>query len=446
MVGQGRAQSGGVCPGLSGFLAPKLQGQSSLVNATKMNQHVIMLLTALLSLNSLVSAENPVRDWNQWRGPNRDGIVANASWPTRLDGLELVWEKSHAPSYSGPVVRGEFVFTTETIDKSNERVTAYRLVDGETVWQREWPGAMSVPFFAAANGDWIRSTPSCEGETLVVLGMRDVLVCLDSSSGSEQWRVDFPAQMKTPLPSFGAVCSPIIDGDSIYVQTGGAVVRLRRSDGGLVWKTLEDGAGMMSSGAFSSPVIATLSGMRQLVVQTRQELCGVDLSDGSVLWREPIQAFRGMNILTPLVIGDTIFTSAHSGRAQLFRIGKNENGWTVKELWNKNLQAYMSSPVVIGESIFLHLKNQRVTALNLSDGTSRWTSSPFGKYWSMVSNGKQLLALDANGSLRLINPDAQSLQVVDEKKVASDAWAHLAVQDDLVIVRDLRSLKVYRWQ
>ena len=105
--------------------------------------------------SNLMSAE-----WNQWRGPLRDGLVTDAEWPAQLDGhLELAWEKPLSPSYSGPVIHKGMVFTTETVDRKNERVTAYELASGEQVWSVEWKGAMSVPFFAASNGDWIRSTP-----------------------------------------------------------------------------------------------------------------------------------------------------------------------------------------------------------------------------------------------------------------------------------------------
>ena len=47
------------------------------------------------------------------------------------------------------------------------------------------------------------------------------------------------------------------------------------------------------------PVIAIIAGKRQLVVQTRTRLCGVDLGDGSLLWSNAIEAYRNMNILTP---------------------------------------------------------------------------------------------------------------------------------------------------
>ena len=45
--------------------------------------------------------------------------------------------------------------------------------------------------------------------------------------------------------------------------------------------------------AFSSPMIATLAEKRQLVVQTRDELMGLQIEDGTILWRQKIEAFRG---------------------------------------------------------------------------------------------------------------------------------------------------------
>ena len=41
------------------------------------------------------------------------------------------------------------------------------------MWKAEWPGAMSVAFMAKRNGDWIRSTPAYDGDSLYVAGIRD---------------------------------------------------------------------------------------------------------------------------------------------------------------------------------------------------------------------------------------------------------------------------------
>jgi hypothetical protein len=72
---------------------------------------------------------------------------------------------------------------------------------------------------------------------------------------------------------------------------------------------------MASNDAFSSPVLATLTGREQLVVLNRYILYGVEPEDGSVLWEMPLPHFRGMRILTPHIWGDTIFTSPYRQRS-----------------------------------------------------------------------------------------------------------------------------------
>ena len=239
----------------------------------------------------------------------------------RLGAVEL------GPSYSGPIVAADRVFVTETEDSKNEVVRALDRETGKELWKARWEGAMTVPFFAWSNGSWIRATPAFDGETLFVAGMRDVLVALDGKSGDQRWRIDFVADYDKPLPAFGFVSSPLVTDQHIYVQAGAAVRKLDKQSGEQVWVTLDDGGGMYGS-AFSSPTIASLAGKEQLLVQTREKLAGVDLEDGKVLWSQKIAAFRGMNILTPTVLDDTVFTSSYGGKAWSFRVGRDGDAFS----------------------------------------------------------------------------------------------------------------------
>ena len=225
-----------------------------------------------------------------------------------------LWSIPLQPSYSGPIVWGQRVFTTETVDERSERVVAVDRQTGETLWTQQWDGAMKVPFFAASRGSWIRATPACDGQRVYVGGMRDVLTALDVQTGTIIWQVNFVEKLQSPLPSFGFVSSPLIDGDALYVQAGGGVVKLDKQTGDIQWRALADGGGMYGS-AFSSPVINTLGGMRQLIVQSREKLAGIALDTGQELWTQDVPAFRGMNILTPTVVDDHIFTSSYGGKS-----------------------------------------------------------------------------------------------------------------------------------
>ena len=51
-------------------------------------------------------------DWTQWRGPSRDGQVP--ALPASLGSLKVDFQMPLGPSYSGPVVDGERIYTTRT--------------------------------------------------------------------------------------------------------------------------------------------------------------------------------------------------------------------------------------------------------------------------------------------------------------------------------------------
>ncbi len=387
--------------------------------------------------------------WNQWRGPQRDGRIAGAAWPAQLDPsrLERRWRIPLGPSYSGPVVGGDRVFTTETVDKKKERVTALRRSDGSVVWTREWEGAMSVPFFARSNGDWIRATPALDGDTLYVAGMRDVLVALNAADGSERWRLDFVKRFGTDLPTFGFVSSPLVDGDSVYVQAGGGVARIRKSDGHVLWHGLRDGGGMMGS-AFGSPVILTLGGRRQLVVQSRTRMMGAALEDGAELWSLPIESFRGMNILTPTAAGpDRLFTATYGGKTLGIDVRPDNGALRATPVWEFKAQGYMTSPIVHEGHAYLQLRSQRALCIELSTGRERWTTGEsFGKYWSMVGNGGVILALDERGELILFRANPEKFEVLSRRKVSDeDTWAHLAVEGANLYIRELHALSGWNW-
>ncbi len=383
------------------------------------------------------------QQWLSWRGPNRDSALPGAAWPNSLEEehLRLTWSAPFGDSYSGPIVTETAVFTTESAG-GNERVICVDRRTGETRWTRDWKGSMTVPFFAARNGSWIRSTPASDGQLLFVGGIRDVLVALDCATGEEKWRVDF-AERFGKVPDFGMVCSPLIDGDYVYVQAGKGLHKLYKSNGEIVWSSLQDSGDIMSSGAFSSPVISMVEGKRQLLVQTRSYLAGVDMESGSKLWSYDVATFRGMNILTPTVWDKGVFTSSYGGRSLLLDV---KNGATSLR-WENKLEAYMSSPVVIDHYLYMHLRNKRFACIDLSLGKEAWVTRPFGEYWSMVTNGEKILSLDQTGKLRLIAHNPQEFELISERKLTDEeSWAHLAVAGPSVVVRTQKSLQLYDWK
>jgi len=419
-----------------------------------------VLLAGLVMGGAAAADEVPsgaAATWLQWRGPSRDGRVDGATWPEGLDAsrLEQLWRVDLGPSYSGPIVTEKLVYVTETRDAKTEHVRALDRATGAEVWQASWEGAMTVPFFAASNGSWIRATPAYDPGAdggpgrLYVAGMRDVLVCLEGDTGKEVWRVDFMKLFGSSLPAFGFVSSPLVIGDAVYVQAGGGFCKLDKATGTLAWRVLDDGGGMNGS-AFSSPFLAEIGGKRQILVQGREELAGVDPDSGAVHWKRPVEAFRGMNIVTPTVSDGKVFTTSYGGGSFLFDVPADGSA-PGEPVWRNKVQGYMSTPIVRDGHAYVHLRNQRFASIDLATGKEDWISTPYGKYWSLVMQGDRILALDETGDLRLLRAAPAAFELLGEANVSKrESWAHLAVTSGPggteLWVRDISGITAWRWK
>ena len=155
--------------------------------------------------------------WHQWRGPNRDGSVGGAQWPTDLDTVQPLWRVELGKGYSGPIVTEDRVFVVETVAGEFAKVRALGRATGEEIWSRDWVAEGDVPFFANSHGTWERSTPAYDEGVLYVGDMKEVLHALDGETGEELWTIDFPRHYKTSTPSFGFASSPLVVGGHLVL-------------------------------------------------------------------------------------------------------------------------------------------------------------------------------------------------------------------------------------
>jgi outer membrane protein assembly factor BamB len=185
-----------------------------------------------------------------------------------------------------------------------------------------------------------------------------------------------------------------------------------------------------------------------LLVQSRTALSGISPKSGDVLWSQTVKTFRGMNILTPLPYGDAVFTSAYGGRGHLFGVEQQEGQLVSARKWTNRVQAYMSTPVVIEGHAYVYLRSKRFCCVHLDSGELKWTSPSIAdENWSMVAHGGRLLALTEAGELYLIAANTQEYEVIDVIEVAdSETWAHLAVDGDQVLIRELDGLSAFTWK
>ena len=410
------------------------------------------VVVCLLMVRLLGAAENA--SWPQWRGPQRDGSVSSAPWPERLQETHLLqhWRVELPPSYSGPVVMQDKVFVTFTRDKRYEGVRALDRKSGEKLWETEWEGAMEVAKLGTSMGSWIRATPTADGGRLFVAGMPDLLVCLDSHTGAELWRADFHKRYGTPLPELGFVCSPLVVGDGVYVQTADSFVKVDKKTGKSLWRSLvrkgKASRDDLGQGNYSSPDFAVIHGRSQLLVADIDAIAGVDPANGKVLWHRVLDSYDQGCILAPIVYRNGIYTSTRASRSGHYPLEYRDQKFSITDGWKNKLIVYMSSPVLIGDYAYAHLKNGRFACTDLRTGKVQWISNrTFGKYCSMVWNKDRILALTNEGQLVLLRADPEEFALLDSRTVSTEeTWGHLAIVGRHVYVRERNAVVVFRWQ
>ena len=174
---------------------------------------------------------------------------------------------------------------------------------------------------------------------------------------------------------------------------------------------------------------------------------GIDLDSGTVLWSREIPSYQGMNILTPTVYNNFVFTSAYRNNSHLFEVSQTGGKFSVAERWINRRPAYMSSPIVIGKFIYMHLQNGRFTCIDIDTGETKWVSRPQGKYASLVAGKDRFLALRSDGQIMMIKANPEEFEIISTKKLTDqETWAHLAACGPDLVVRELNALALFQWQ
>lgn len=383
-------------------------------------------------------------DWNQWRGPNRDGIAAGFKAPSvwTQQSLVKVWTVSVGEGHSSPIVAGDraFVFARED---GKEVMRCLALKDGAVIWQEAYDAPYSMNLAAWSHGKGPKATPVAAGGRVFSLGIDGHVSAYDADRGVVRWRTNFSADFKATSPSFGAAASPLVEGANLIVPVGGkhggGLLALDTASGQVRWKWSGDGP------AYASPVLATIGGVRQIVTQMQKHCVAVSPSDGRELWKLPFKTSWEQNSVTPVVAGDLVIF----GGVQKPTFAVKVTGAGAEIVWeNKRFAMYMSSPVLSGTTLYGMATRERgsLFALDVRTGQERWQGEGRqGENVSLTDIGSALLVLSDTGQMHVYEKTERGLESVCKYQVAdTPVWASPALADDRVLVKDKTTLMLYR--
>jgi outer membrane protein assembly factor BamB len=217
-----------------------------------------VLLALLISVATTMAGELPSAEWPQFLGPARNGFYGGLdvaeTWAS--NGPPVIWQKAVGHGFSAPVVADHKLILFHRLD-DKETVECLDARIGSPIWSFAYPTRYQDEF---GFDDGPRATPTIAGGRVYTFGAEGMLHCLDFESGKALWSVDVKADFQAPNGFFGMACSPLVEGDGVLLNIGGAkgadMVAFHRTTGKLLWKASDDEA------SYASPAAATIGGQR----------------------------------------------------------------------------------------------------------------------------------------------------------------------------------------
>lgn len=349
-------------------------------------------------------------DWPQWRGPDRDGVWHETGLIEAFDGpqIEPVWTAEISNGYSGPTVANGRVYLTDRVVEPEEveRVLCFDAATGEEVWTHVYEST----YKSVGYRDGPRSSVTLADGRAFALGTMGHFRALDAATGELLWKKDPGTDYNIPLPVWGMVAAPLVDGDNVIVmmgaRDGACIVAMDAATGVEIWRALDDRA------SYSPPIIVQQGDQRVLVCWTGKQIAGLDPATGEVLWTLETEPERvTINIASPIVQGNRLFLTAFYDGSYMLRLGQDAP--TIDTIWRRvgrsemrteALHSINSTPLIIGDYVYGVDSYGELRCLDAETGDRIWedlTAVPRARWATihMVRNGNRVWMFNERGEL-----------------------------------------------
>jgi outer membrane protein assembly factor BamB len=377
--------------------------------------------------------------WTDFRGARRDGHYTAGPIRTDWTTLQPLWRQPAGAGYASFVVAGGRAFTIEQRGY-DEVAAAYDIQTGRELWTNAWRAL----FQESMGGPGPRATPTWHDGRVYVLGATGEFRALDAATGRTLWRTDILADTGADNLQWGMAAAPLVVDNTVVVLPGGdngqSVVAYDRGSGTRVWAALDDPA------SYSSPMLVTLAGVRQILTFTATRLVGLSPENGRLLWEFPWETQNGVNASQPLIAGpDRVFISSGYGAdAAMLHLAAGAGGQlTVRELWRTNRLNNVFTSSVLHDGFIYGLDESILTCLDASTGELKWKGGRYGYGQVMLASG-HLIVLTEEGELALVRADPNAHQEITRfPAIGGKTWNHPAMSDGILLIRNIEEMAAF---
>lgn len=398
-------------------------------------------LAAALALPALAPPA-AAQDWTQWRGPDRDGVAAAfdvpSAWP---ESLRQQWTVEVGSGYATPLLVGDrlYLFVRQAED---EVMLALDPATGETLWRSAYPAPFDMNPATDPHGPGPKSTPAYADGRLFTLGMSGIVSAFDADDGALLWQV--PGTGVEPL--YHTAMSPIVDGGLVIFHVGGhddgALTAFDTASGEVRWSLDGDGP------SYGSPLVLDIEGVRQVVAYTQDNVVGVAVQSGELLWSRPFATEYSTTSQTPIRYRDMLIQAGRGNGITAFRVLREGDAWATDDVWHTSeASLHMTNGVVTDGVLFglSHLNSGQYFGLDLDTGEVLWTGNPRqAENAAILRSGQTLLSLEDDAELLVVSASRTGLDVVERYDVAdSSTWTQPTLAGNRLYVKDISTLTLW---
>jgi outer membrane protein assembly factor BamB len=371
--------------------------------------------------------------WTNYRGPARDGrydeTPIRTNWPA--EGLPLLWKQPIGGGYASFVVAEGIAFTIEQ-RRHQEVVAAYDVETGRELWTQ----GSDAEFKESMGGDGPRATPTWEAGRLYALGAEGDLRCFEARTGKVFWSKNILKDNGADNLTWGMSGAPLIVDDKVIVLPGGksgrSVAAYNKHTGEPLWKALND------TQAYVSPMLVTLAGKRQILIETANRIVGLAVEDGALLWETSWNTDMGINVSQPVMIdANRFFASSGYGKgAALVEIIGSGNALTARKVWENGSMKNKFNSSVLFEGNVYGLDEGILSCVDVKTGDRKWKGGRYG-YGQVILASGHLVVITDTGELALVKatPD-QYKELAKFPAIEGKTWNYPAIANGRLLVRN----------
>ncbi len=405
------------------------------------------VLLSLLSLSGVAWGEN----WPGWRGPKSNGQSGEKNIPLKWSATENVrWQLDlPGPENSSPIVWGQRVFITQTLDKKGRQRALWCIdrANGKRLWERVVEYGDDEP--KHGTNTFSAATPVTDGQRVVASFGSAGLYCWDLD-GKELWKKD----LGKIYHLWGTASSPILHQNLaiLWCSPGERqfLIAFDKVTGEEKWRVDEPGGKFGKDpsewlGTWCTPAIARIAGRDELIIGVPEKVKAFNPQSGELLWTCD---GLGKLMYTSAVVSDdgiaVIFGGFH-GPALAVRCGGNGDVTKTHRLWLHKMRnpQRIGSAVIVGKHVFLHGSQPEVIqCFDIETGKDLWEKEelPHVSWSSLVlADGKLFLPDEANET-HIFEASPTFKQIGTNILPKEIVRGSLAISDGEIFIRSHRRL------